>query len=293
MPVKVLDYQGTGTLQELVDGIYFATDHGAKVISMSLGFPSGYYPGPVLDEALNYSYNKGVTIVAAAGNDANGIVCYPAAYDKCIAVGATRFDGSLAPYSNYGSAIDVVAPGGDLSVDQNGDGYGDGILQNTFNPNTKNPSDFGFWCFTGTSMATPHVSGVAALLISKGANGPDKVRASIQNKAIDLGTSGWDPYYGYGLVNATAALESITPPSSGNIISISGVTVTTSSTRIGRDTYVSATAFVIIKDKNNIPVKGATASGNWSGAATNTASGTTNGSGKVTLKSDNLNFHFL
>lgn len=209
MPVKILNKQGSGTLQQIVDGIYFATNNNADVISMSLGFPPGYYPGQTLDDALNYSYNNGVTLVAAAGNDATGTVSYPAAYEKCIAVGATRYDGNRAPYSNYGDALDIMAPGGDLSVDQNGDGYNDGILQNTFDPNTKKTKDFSFWFFTGTSMATPHVSGVAALLIAEGANGPDEVRAAIQNTATDLGTLGWDSEYGYGLVNATAALESI------------------------------------------------------------------------------------
>lgn len=210
MPIKVLNKRGTGTLQQLVDGIYFATDNDADVISMSLGYSPGVHPGQALDDALEYAYDNGVTIVAASGNDAAGTVSYPAAYEKCIAVGATRFDGSRADYSNYGEAIDIMAPGGDLSLDQNGDGYGDGIIQNTFDPNTKNPRDFGFWYFSGTSMATPHVAGVAALLISEGANGPDEVRAAIESTAIDMGTTGWDQYYGYGLVNATAALENIT-----------------------------------------------------------------------------------
>lgn len=209
MPVKVLAGDGSGELGQLIEGIYFATNNSADVISMSLGFPPGYYPGEGLDNALEYAYQQGVTIVAAAGNDNKRVVSYPAAYEKCIAVGATRYDGSRAYYSNYGSALDVVAPGGDVRVDQNGDGYGDGILQNTFNTTTKDPADFGFWFFQGTSMATPHISGVAALLIAEGANGPDEVRAAIQNTATDLGASGWDKYYGYGLVNATAALESI------------------------------------------------------------------------------------
>lgn len=206
MPVKVLDNQGSGTLQQLVDGIYFATDQGAKVISMSLGFKPGYNPGKPLAHALDYAYGKGVTIVAAAGNDATGTVCYPAADKKCISVGATRFDGSLAPYSNYGSAIDVVAPGGDISVDQNHDNVPDGILQNTFTPG--NPSDFSkWWLYEGTSMATPHVSGIAALIISNKAMPPAQVKKAIENTAIDLGDPSWDMYYGYGLVNAKAALD--------------------------------------------------------------------------------------
>ncbi|KKG08222.1 hypothetical protein EO92_06445 [Methanosarcina sp. 2.H.A.1B.4] len=209
MPVKVLDGAGSGALQQLIDGIYFATNNNADVISMSLGFPPSYYPGPALDAALDYAYNNGVTIVAAAGNDNTRVVSYPAAYEKCIAVGATRYDGKRAYYSNYGYALDVMAPGGDMTVDQNGDGYKDGILQNTFNTTTKDPIDFNYWFFQGTSMATPHVSGVAALLISEGANGPDEVRTAIQNTATDLGTSGWDKYYGYGIVNAKAALDSI------------------------------------------------------------------------------------
>jgi len=211
MPVKVLSKEGNGTLQQLVDGIYFATDHGAKVISMSLGFKPGVDPGKPLHKALDYAYGKGVTIVAAAGNDATGTVCYPAAYKKCIAVGATGFNGSLAWYSNYGSEIDVVAPGGDNSTDLDGDGKIDYpynmILQNTFNSSSKNPTDFAYWFYEGTSMATPHVSGVAALLISKDAINPAQVRSAIQNTATDLGDPGWDKHYGYGLVNATAALK--------------------------------------------------------------------------------------
>jgi len=207
MPVKVLNGDGSGTLQQLVDGIYYATNNGSKVISMSLGFPPGYFPDKSLTNALDYAYSHGVTCVAAAGNDGRNIVSYPAAYKTCIAVGATRYDETRARYSNYGSALDIMAPGGDTRIDQNGDGYVDGVLQNTFNPNTKNPAEFSYWFFQGTSMATPHVSGVAALLISNGnATTPDDVRAALQSTAEDKGTPGWDRYYGYGIVDAKKAL---------------------------------------------------------------------------------------
>ena len=212
MPVKVLNKEGSGTLGQLVDGIYFATNNSADVISMSLGWPPGYDPGQPLKDALDYAHNSGVTIVCASGNDAASQVSYPAAYEKCIAVGATRYDETRASYSNYGSALDIMAPGGDLSVDQNGDGYGDGVLQNTFNPNTKNPRDFGYWFFSGTSMATPHVSGVAALLIANGVTGPDNVRDALLSTAEDKGPAGWDSEYGRGIVDAYAALNYASAP---------------------------------------------------------------------------------
>lgn len=262
MPVKVLNKQGSGTLQQLVDGIYFATNNGSKVISMSLGYSPGYYPGQVLDDALNYAYSKGVTIVAAAGNDETGTVSYPAAYEKCIAVGAINSGGLLSDYSNYGEALDVVAPGGD-GIDRDGDGYGDGILQNTFNPNTKNPKDFGFWFFSGTSMATPHVSGIAALLISRGANGPDQVRAAMQNTATDLGVKGLDGYYGHGLVNATASLEFIssstpTPDTNAPVITninanarTNSATITWSTNEVSSSTIRYSTDRSSFKERSN------------------------------------------
>jgi serine protease len=201
MAVKVLDSSGSGTYTDIVNGIYYAVDHGAKIISMSLGGTSG---SQTLQNALAYAYNNGVTCVAASGNN-NGPVSYPAAYDAyVIAVGATRYDKTRAYYSNYGSSLDVVAPGGDLNVDQNGDGQPDGVLQQTFSGTT-----WGYYWYSGTSMATPHVSGVAALLYSHGITSPNAIRAAIQNSAIDLGTSGWDKYYGYGLINAYNALTYI------------------------------------------------------------------------------------
>lgn len=211
MPVKVLNKRGSGTLQYLIDGITYAADNDADVISMSLSFAPGVNPDG-LEDAINYAYGKGVTIVAAAGNDGLGTVCYPAAYENCIAVGATRYDGTRAYYSNYGSALDIMAPGGDTTIDQNGDGYVDGILQQTF---SVRPTNFGYYFYQGTSMATPHVAGVAALLIANGVTGPDNVRAAIQDSARDIYAEGWDAGSGHGVVDAYTALTyatSVQPP---------------------------------------------------------------------------------
>jgi len=206
MSVKVLDRYGSGTYADVAAGIRWAADNGAKVINLSLGGP---VPATYLEEALAYAYNKGVTIVAAAGNESSTSIAYPAAYDAyVIAVGATRYDETLAYYSNYGPSLDLVAPGGDLTVDQNGDGYADGVLQNTFNPNTRNTKDFGYWFFQGTSMAAPHVAGTVALVIANGnATTPGEIRAALEATAEDLGISGRDDVYGYGLVDAFAALD--------------------------------------------------------------------------------------
>jgi serine protease len=230
MPVKVLDRNGSGTYTNVANGIIWATDHGANVINLSLG---GSSPSRALEAAVQYAYDHGVTVVAAAGNDGSFQVSYPAAYDNyVIAVGATRYDETRAYYSNYGASLDLVAPGGAVNIDQNNDGYGDGVLQNTFNPNTRNTGDFGYWFFQGTSMAAPHVSGVAALLIAHGnVSTPDEVRTALQETAEDLGATGRDDTYGWGLVDAYAALGwtdgpvdnlptvSITSPADGAMVS--------------------------------------------------------------------------
>ncbi|MDH5376902.1 MAG: S8 family serine peptidase [Gammaproteobacteria bacterium] len=216
MPVKVLDSQGSGTAFDVAEGLYYAADNGADVINMSLAWPyyrgRMYDPGPVVHDAVIYAYTSGVTIVAAAGNDGKKAVAYPAAYPECIAVGATQYDESLAPYTNKGSDLDLTAPGGNVNVDLNGDGYGDGVLQQTFDPNTKDPADFGYWFFQGTSMASPHVAGVVALVIAAGVSGPENVRNVLQSTAEDHGTAGWDTDYGWGIVDAYAALTSIGQP---------------------------------------------------------------------------------
>ena len=203
MPVKVLDADGTGDHFTIARGIRFAAENGAKVINLSFGSSSR---SKTMEQAVAYAYRAGATVVCAAGNDflRGNARFYPAGYDDyCIAVAATRYDDTRAPYSNTGSYVDVAAPGGDTSVDQNRDGYVDGILQQTF---ALDPTDFAYFFFQGTSMAAPHVSGVAALLVSHGVTRPDDVRAAIENSAIDMGAPGWDPQYGHGLLNARAAL---------------------------------------------------------------------------------------
>src|SRR6266498_3099620 len=238
MPLKVLDYTGSGSSDDLNEAIYYAVNNGAKAINMSLGFEgTGSADGsgqvcteiPGLNAALQYSYDHGVVVVAAAGNDGGNIVNCPAAYPTVIAVGATRYDGQRTYYSTGGSALDIVAPGGDPNLDQNGDGYGDGILQVTYcyDPETMALywellgwnlyTEFCSVFYAGTSMATPHVTGTVALILSEKPNAtPDQVRTYLQSTARDYGTPGWDASYGYGLLNAGAALAAAlgggTPP---------------------------------------------------------------------------------
>ena len=206
MPVKVLDASGSGSYTAIANGVIFAADNGANVINMSLG---GASSSTELQNAVIYAYNKGVTIVCAAGNAGSSAPQYPAAYTQCISVSAVRYDKTYTNYTSYGSTIDICAPGGDVSIDQSGDGYVDGVLQQTHDGT--NYGTFSYYFYEGTSMASPHVAGVAALLIAKngGTMTPTEVRAALQNTAEDRGTVGWDQYYGYGLVNADAALQSI------------------------------------------------------------------------------------
>ena len=205
MPVKVCEPIPTYPYTRceyawIADGIVWAVDHGARIVNLSLGGPYSQ----LMQDAVNYAYNHGVTVVASSGNDGSSSVSYPAACSNVIAVGAVRYDQTRSHYSNYGSALDFVAPGGDLDVDQNGDGYGDGVLQQTFA--SGDPTNFGYYFYEGTSMAAPHVSGLAALLYSVGYTTPDQIRQKMIDNAKDLGVSGWDPYYGYGLIQAYNSL---------------------------------------------------------------------------------------
>jgi len=203
MPVKILDAYGNGTVAQEADGIYYAVDHGAEVINLSIG---GSSASKTEHDAIKYAYNKGVIVVAATGNDNLSSIEYPAAYDECIAVGAVRYDKTRAPYSNYGAGIELMAPGGDTSVDQNGDGYLDGILQQTFT-NEGDPTSFSYRFLQGTSFAAPHVTGIVALMLSHGTRGVENIRTILHSTAEDLGSPGYDTEYGYGLVDAAAALS--------------------------------------------------------------------------------------
>jgi subtilisin family serine protease len=204
MPIRVLDDSGRGTVSQVAQGIQWATTHGADVINLSIAIPvSGppSDPGPPLSTAISQAGAAGLIICAGAGNDYQPYVAYPAAYTACIAVGATGYDDARAPYSNYGAALDVVAPGGNALQDLNHDGYPDAVLSTL---RDAQGDYYDFW--QGTSMATPHVSGVAALLLSHGLQ-PAQVRTALQETALDLGAAGRDDTFGYGRIDALAALQ--------------------------------------------------------------------------------------
>ncbi|MBW2257244.1 MAG: S8 family serine peptidase [Deltaproteobacteria bacterium] len=206
MPVRVLDAKGEGWGEDVIAGILFAADNGADVLNLSLGGP----PSETEESACDYAVALGATVAAASGND--GYLDYidaPAQYASVIAVGATGYAASRTPYSNEGAELDLVAPGGNTGTDDNGDGYADGVLQETFVRKGPNYTwKYHFW--QGTSMATPHVAGVAALLASLGASNTE-IRSILTTTATDLGDPGWDSIYGWGLLNAGAAVAAYVP----------------------------------------------------------------------------------
>lgn len=195
MPVKVLDASGSGFTSVIAKGITYAADNGARVLSMSFGGGAS----STMQAAIDYAAGKDCVLVAAAGNDGAQIDRYPASYPNVISVGALQGD-TIASFSNWGSALDVVAPGVAIYAPQKGGGY-------TY--------------FSGTSAATPFVAGLASLVLSVANQSAVVVSNEITSTATDLGAGGWDAYYGWGRINIDAALKAaggsstVTPPSTG------------------------------------------------------------------------------
>ena len=214
MAVKVLGDDGSGSFADVAEGIHYAVDNGAKVINMSLGINARYgvTNDPVMDPALDYAWNSGVTVVVASGNDGNRKnVSYPAIYPTAIAVGATDYNNQVVRYSNKGDGLDIVAPGGDTSTDANGDGYVDGVLQETYIDGS-----WGHYFFQGTSMASPHVAAAAAMLIANGtATTPQEVYDALTSTALDIEDAGYDSASAHGLLQVYAALTGSTSGGGG------------------------------------------------------------------------------
>ncbi len=357
MNVKVLDDNGSGYYSWIANGITWAADNGAKVISMSLGGSSG---SSTLQSAVNYAWSKGVVLVAAAGNNGNTAATYPAYYANCIAVAATDQNDMKASWSSYGSWVDVAAPGVE-------------ILSTLPNHTNKiGASNYG--SLSGTSMATPHVAGLAGLIwaSSYGTSNTD-VRSRIESTCDPI--TGTGAYWQYGRINAYRA---VAPPDTEPPGQVTGLAVTTVSSsqlnlswnantepdlknyNVYRSTtsggpytliasptvnsysdtglapgttyhyvvsavdtsgnegqksgeasgttsearkmhvdsitmalkrsglYTYALATITIVDASGNPVAGASVSGKWSGATSDSDTGTTNSSGQVTVRSNSV-----
>ena len=197
LPVRVLIWDGdlgrcVGTEADIHDGIYWAVAHGAKIVNLSLGGLPFYghtceQDYPVMSSAVQYASDTGVLVVASSGNNYASRLACPALQSAVMAVGATTVSDERSVFSNYGTGLEVVAPGSSIYSTVPGN-YGDK---------------------SGTSMAAPHVSGLGALLwsLSPGLS-REQVRSTIQSSVVDLGTPGWDKFYGYGRINAWRALTS-------------------------------------------------------------------------------------
>ena len=200
MAVRVLDGDGGGATSDVVDGIHFAADNGANVMNLSLGSDRA---NDVEEKAVAYAHDKGVFLACAAGNDGKEPVLYPAAFQGCMAVSSVGPTKQLAYYSNYGDQIEIAGPGGDQKLA----GADGGVWQNTFTRVRQGqgsvPGPEGFVSLQGTSMASPHVAGVAALLVSVGKKDPEEIRSILRKSATPLGPA---KQFGAGLLNAEAAI---------------------------------------------------------------------------------------
>jgi thermitase len=231
MPIKVLDAAGNGSYAEVIDGIYWAVSQGADVINMSLG---GTEYSQAMQDVVNYAVSQGVIVVAAAGNNGNNTISYPASNANVISVASTDSSNARSSFSNFNAYVDIAAPGSSIySTVPNAYGYS-----------------------SGTSMATPQIAGAAALIASlpaysamTGQNKVDMIWEVMRNTALDLGTTGRDDYFGYGLVQIYNAVtytcfsltSSISPAVSGTL-TFNPLPACQSNTKYAAGTSVTVTA---------------------------------------------------
>ncbi len=217
MPVRVLG-AGGGTTYDIIQGVRFAAglsnDSGtvpprrADIANLSLGCQDCFDQAE--QDTFTAARNAGMIVVAAAGNANTSVPGYPASYDGVVSVSAVDLNGDRAPYSNFGPGVDIAAPGGDTSRDLNGDGFADGVLSSLVDDSggTRTPT----WVFyQGTSMASPHVAGVVALMKAVCPSlTPAQLDALIESGQMttDLGSPGRDDTFGHGLIDALAAVQS-------------------------------------------------------------------------------------
>jgi len=189
--VKVLNSQGSGYVSDVIEGLDWSMKNGMQIINMSFGMPTD---SQSLHDAISLVNQSGIVQIASAGNSYGGSVSYPAAYPEVISVSATDSSNQIAPFSSKGK-VDLSAPGVSIFSTYKGSTY------QTMN---------------GTSMAAPHVTGVAALLLSvpskcdlnyDGLVSPAEIKQRLENTAVDLGVSGKDGIFGAGLVNAYSAIQ--------------------------------------------------------------------------------------
>ncbi|MFD1778409.1 S8 family serine peptidase [Fredinandcohnia salidurans] len=260
IPVKVLGDDGSGSLYGITQGILYAANIDADVINMSLG-GGGYNQS--MDEAVQTATSQGTIVVAASGNDGASSISYPAAYSSVIAVGSVTSNRTRSSFSNYGSGLELMAPGSNI--------------YSTY-PNSR------YTTLSGTSMATPHVAGVAGLIRAANPNiSVSQARQILRDTAQEAGSS---TQYGYGIVDAHAAVVAAsggggtTPPPPSSTDTVTTVSTNYSYYYRGETVYVTST----VKDSNGAPL--ANASVNFKitrpNGTTVTSTATTNSSGVAT-----------
>jgi subtilisin family serine protease len=189
MAVKVMNDSGEGTDATVASGIRWAVDNGANIVTMSLGVDG---PSATLQNQIAYACQHGVVTIAASGNSGSSMVSYPAAYPSVIAVGAVDSSLRRATFSNFGSGLDIMAPGVQIYSTRGGGGY---------------------QSLSGTSTAAPHVAGVVALMLSVNpALTPTEVGSVMNATATDISRAGYDTATGWGVVDAFRAVEQIASP---------------------------------------------------------------------------------
>ncbi|MGH2842150.1 MAG: S8 family serine peptidase, partial [Solirubrobacteraceae bacterium] len=262
MPVRVLNASGSGTASTIAAGVRYAVHHGARVINLSVEFPPGTTASqiPELLAALRFAHDRGVVLVAAAGNDYGTTVDYPAAAPDVIAVGATTADGCLAAYSDIGRQVVLAAPGGgdDSPSLHTANCHPSRNLPDVYQMTFPNPASGGTAAevdsfvmqsgWFGTSMATPDVSAAAAMVIASGVLGPrpspDAILARLEATARHLAGAAPNPDYGYGLLDIGAATANggpLTPTTTITTTTPTGPTITgtTTTTTIAAGARVS------------------------------------------------------